>query len=71
MAGDAPAIRLPDAEHGKITKLQEARDTSKMTPRQLLADDIRMLRNNTEAPNGPLRELIDMSKQQNPNAYRK
>jgi hypothetical protein len=62
MAKDAPAIRLPDAEHAKITKLQSARDTSKMNGRQLLADDVNMLRKHTNAPNSQIKKLIDMSK---------
>ena len=63
LAKDAPAIRLPDAEHAKITKLQSKRDTSKMNARQLLADDVKQLRNNTNAPPKQLKKLIKLNKE--------
>lgn len=63
LAGDAPAIRLPDEEHAKITKLQSQRDTTGMSPRKLLAEDIKMLKQNTEAPHSSLQELIRMNKE--------
>jgi hypothetical protein len=63
-AGSAPAIRLPEAEHARITSEQakNAAKRQKMTPRQLLADDIRLLRKHTNAPNSSLQKLIDMNK---------
>ena len=62
LAGDAPAIRLPNAEHSKISSLQGQRDTTGMSARGLLADDIKMLKRETHAPNSSLQKLIEMNK---------
>lgn len=63
MAGDAPAIRLPDAEHTAVNRAQRGRDTTELSDRDLLADDIRQLRQNTNAPNSSLKELIELNKE--------
>ncbi|MWP50467.1 hypothetical protein GQ592_12025, partial [Gilliamella sp. Lep-s21] len=65
LAGDAPAIRLPDAEHATITKLQSQNKVvrSQMTATQLLQDDIDMLRTHTNAPETSIEKLKDMNKQ--------
>ncbi|TNH15591.1 hypothetical protein FIA56_02960 [Testudinibacter sp. TR-2022] len=65
LAGDAPAIRLPDAEHATITKLQSQNKVarSQMTATQLLQDDIDMLRKHTNAPETSIEKLKDMNKQ--------
>ncbi|MCX8669709.1 hypothetical protein J3U22_02325 [Gilliamella sp. B2865] len=65
LAGDAPAVRLPDAEHATITKLQSQNKVarSQMTATQLLQDDIDMLRTHTNAPETSIEKLKDMNKQ--------
>ena len=65
LAGDAPAIRLPDAEHTTTTKLQSQNKVarSQMTETQLLQDDINMLRTHTNAPETSIEKLKDMNKQ--------
>jgi hypothetical protein len=55
----APAIALPTAEHLAIPKLTGEYSG---TARQLLAQDIRNLRNYTNAPNSSLLELIDLNR---------
>lgn len=60
-APTAPAIALPEDEHDVITALQRGRDTSNMTARELLQDDIDMLRTNINAPESALQKLIDMN----------
>jgi len=64
-ARDAPAIRLPDAEHATITKLQAQNKVarSKMTASQLLQDDIDMLRKHTNAPETSIEKLKEMNKE--------
>jgi hypothetical protein len=47
-ANDAAAIRIPDDEHAQITAAQAKRDTSNMTPQQLVADDLRLVQENTK-----------------------
>jgi RHS repeat-associated protein len=64
----APAISLPEVEHGMMPT---AKGTTTMTPRDILANDIRNLRNLTEAPNSSLQQLIDLNKQMYPNAFQK
>jgi len=62
-AGAAPAIRLPDAEHATITKLQSQNKVirSQMNAHQLLHDDIKMLQTNTNAPQSAVNKLINMN----------
>ena len=59
----APAIAVPEGEHRTIP-----RDTGAATrsPRDQLAKDVKDLRNNTNAPNGQVQKLIDLSKQKYP-----
>jgi RHS repeat-associated protein len=59
----APAIAVPEGEHRAIP-----RDTGTATrsPRDQLAKDVKDLRNNTNAPNGQIQKLIDLSKQKYP-----
>ena len=64
----APSISVPRAEHIQIPNL---RGDYTGTARELLARDIRNLRNYTNAPNGSLRELIDLNKQTYPGAFGK
>ncbi len=56
----APAIRLPEAQHIAITRLQtlNAEMRAKMTPTQLLADDARMLRDVGVPENSILQILL-------------
>jgi hypothetical protein len=60
-AGNEAAIRLPISEHGAVSAAQAARKATS-SARDLLSDDIRILRNNTDAPNSQLLELIDIIK---------
>lgn len=54
--------QLNDPENGIIIEV---------TARDLLAKDIRDLRNYTNAPNSAIKELIDLNKSMYPNAYKK
>ena len=56
--GNEVAIRLPVSEHAAVSAAQSAREVP-ISARQLLAQDIRILRNNTEAPNSALQKLIE------------
>jgi hypothetical protein len=60
-AGNEAAIRLPISEHETVTAAQAAR-SAPASARDLLASDIRILRNNTNAPNSALQELIQLNK---------
>jgi hypothetical protein len=62
-SNQAPAIALPKWEHRLVTAAQQRRDVTGMTARQLLADDIRMLRRYTQAPTESLRALIRVNKE--------
>jgi hypothetical protein len=55
----APAIALPKDEHASILN---RRGDYNGSPRDLLAQDIRNLRDNTGAPNSALQELIELNK---------
>jgi hypothetical protein len=59
--GNEPAIRLPISEHDAVNAAQRMR-TAPAGARDLLADEIRILRNNTNAPNSALQELIRLNK---------
>ena len=61
-----PAIALPTAEHKAIATLQ---GSVFMSPRSLLARDIRNLRLNTDAPNSVLQQLIELNKTMYPEAF--
>ncbi len=62
-ASSAPAIRLSKKDHSEITRMQnknkEARQS--MTPRELLADDARMLRE-IDVPNAQIIEILNQNK---------
>ena len=63
-----PSIAVPRGEHSRIPTLKgEYRGSA----RDLLAKDIRGLRNNTSAPNSSLRDLVDLNKQTYPGAFGK
>jgi hypothetical protein len=59
----APSIKLDEKTHQKITNAQNANQTarSQMTPRELLADDIKMLRD-VGVPNDKIQQIIQMNK---------
>lgn len=61
-----PAIALPQTEHALIPTI---RGTTTMSARDVLANDIRNLRNLTEAPNSSLQELIRLNKEMYPGPY--
>lgn len=62
----APAIAVPTAQHRAIPNLT---GTYAGTARDLLARDIRNLRNYTDAPNRALQDLIDLNRQAYPGAF--
>lgn len=64
-----PSIALPKGEHAAVTAAQAVRNFAAGTARDLLAIDIRDLRNLTNAPNGALRSLIDLAKTMYPQAF--
>ena len=66
--GNEPAIRLPIEEHDAVSAAQRLR-TAPASARDLLADEIRILRQNTNAPNSALQDLIDLSKKRHPYDY--
>jgi hypothetical protein len=63
---DGPAIALPNDEHQLIPTLT---GTTNLTARQVLAQDIRNLRNLTNAPNVSLQELISLNRFMYPEAF--
>ncbi|MEX8505368.1 RHS repeat domain-containing protein [Leptothrix ochracea] len=65
---NGPSIAIPRGEHLRIPTIKGEYTG---TARDLLAKDIRDLRNNTNAPNSSLRELIDLNKQTYPGAFGK
>ena len=60
--GNEPAIRLSISEHAAVSAAQAAREVLPATARQLLAQDIRILRNYAGAPNSALQQLIELNK---------
>jgi hypothetical protein len=60
-AGNEPAIRLSREEHEAVNAAQRIR-TAPASARDLLADEIRILRNETDAPNSALQKLIELNK---------
>ena len=70
-AGNEPAIRLAVSEHGAVSAAQAARPYVPASARELLAQDISILRNNTAAPNSALQKLIQMNKELHPVDYTK
>ena len=63
-----PSIALPRGEHRDIPTMKGEYSGS---ARDLLAKDIRDLRNSTSAPNSSLRELIQLNKDMYPGAFGK
>jgi len=61
-----PAITVPRSEHVNIPTV---RGPVTGTPRDQLAKDIWDLRNNTNAPNSSLQELINLNKTMYPNSF--
>jgi len=66
--GNEPAIRLSRSEHEAVTAAQAARGALP-SARDLLASDIRILRNLTNAPYSALKKLLDMSRELHPSDY--
>jgi len=66
--GNEPAIRLPISEHAAVSAAQRARG-AQASARDLLADEIRILKNNTSAPNAALQKLIDLNRRIHPTDY--
>lgn len=64
----APSIVVPAKEHRKIPTMKGDYSGS---PRDILAKDIKDLREHTDAPNSSLKELIDMNKKMYPKSYNK
>jgi len=60
-AGNEPAIRLSCEEHDAVTAAQRQLRIPQ-SARQALADEIRILRNDTNAPNSALQELFQMNR---------
>jgi len=60
--GNEAAIRLPWSEHQAVNEAQRVRGAM-ASARDLLADEIRILRNNTNVPNAKLKQLIQMNKE--------
>ena len=66
--GNEAAIRLPNEEHIAVSAAQ-GRRTAPASARHLLADELGILRQHTNAPNSALRRLIDLSKKLHPWDY--
>lgn len=64
----APSMAVPQREHRRIPTIRGSYDQS---PRDLLAKDVRDLRNYTNAPNEAIKKLIQLNKAMYPDAYRK
>lgn len=62
-ASTAPAIRINRETHKQTTRDQMKNKTarSKMTPRELLADDARIMRKH-KVPNDKIQEIIELNK---------
>jgi len=60
----------PALEHA-VTAAQAARTRTAASARELLADEIRILRQNTNAPNSALRDIIRQGKELHPSDYAK
>jgi hypothetical protein len=62
MAGLSPAIRLPGEEAAAVDRAATLRTQIPDSARQEVAWQIRDLRNNTNAPNSALQDLINLIK---------
>ena len=60
--GYEPSIRISESEHMAINA-DQFNYANPTTARELMARDIRLLRNNTDAPNSALQRLIELNKQ--------
>ena len=60
MAPDALTIALSTDRHTPITNAQNARDTTGWSVRQVIEDDLDMLRNIANAPEEALQDLIKL-----------
>jgi hypothetical protein len=67
-AGSEPAIRLSKSEHDAASAAQRV-FSAQASARQLLAQEIRILRNVTDAPNSALKQLIQLSRELHPWDY--
>ena len=65
---NAPSIALPRKEHVRIPN---SKGIYEGTARDLLANDIRNLRNYTNVPNSNLKKLIQLNKEMYPEAFKK
>ena len=63
---DAPSMALPSRQHKKIPNVKGDYDGS---ARDLLAKDARNLRNYTNAPNGKIEELVNLTKEMYPENF--
>lgn len=64
----APSIAVPSREHKRIPTIK---GTYRGTARDLLAKDIKDLRQHTNAPNSALQDLIQLNKKTSPGAFSK
>ncbi|WP_122723334.1 RHS repeat domain-containing protein, partial [Pseudomonas viridiflava] len=64
----APSIALPRLEHKLLPTIK---GTFSGTPRDLLAKDIKDLRNHTNAPQSAIKQLIELNKEMFPTAFSK
>lgn len=65
---NSPAIAVPNDLHVKIPTMK---GTTYLTPREILANDIRNMRKYTDAPNPNLQELIRLNKDMYPEVFKK
>ena len=63
-----PSIALPRGEHSRLPTLKGEYEGS---ARDLLAKDVRDLRNMTNAPNSAIRDLVELNKQMYPSTFKK
>jgi hypothetical protein len=68
LRSNGPSIALPEAEHDLIPRLSGLYTGA---ARDLLARDVRNLRNFTNAPNATLQDLVNLNKQMYPDAFAK
>lgn len=64
----APSIVIKEKVHRQLPKKKGIYDGS---PRKLLADDVRDLRNRTSTPNSEIQKLIDYNKTMYPEVLKK
>ncbi|MEZ8639217.1 hypothetical protein AB6D55_04550 [Vibrio splendidus] len=64
----APSMAVPQREHRRIPTIKGAYTGN---ARDLLAKDVKDLRNYTNAPNSNISDLIQLNKEMFPNAFKK